>query len=140
MLVGAAEVRNRLSCTPLHTAMQCAQHFEVARHLLLGPEPELLPALLRRGNAALPLYPDLAASWPLPEAQWRWFPAPYASLAAALPAVLARPQAEARPLVQHLQPGQRQRRRTFALGLVRGQEGAGDAASRPNGAPAGQRL
>jgi hypothetical protein len=61
----------------------------------------------------------------LTEAQWGQMASPCAPLAAVLPAVLARSRLEARLLVQHLEPGQRQRLRTLALCLARAQQTAG---------------
>ena len=72
----------------------------------------------------LSLYTELAARRPLTAAQWARVPSPCPALAGVLPAVLDRSPIEARLLVQHLEPGQRQRLRTFGLCLVRAQRRA----------------
>ena len=119
---GTATVRPPFSWgrTPLHEALVHG-HFAAARCLLVGSTAELLAEC---GPAALPLYADLAASRPLTALQWARVPAPCPALAVALPDVLARSPAEARLLVEHLAPGQRQRLRNFALCLVRTQKRA----------------
>lgn len=113
-------VRTHFGDTPLRAALR-DRRIEAAQHLLLGSTPGLLSTLAAGGNAALPLYAGLVASRPLTEAEWASVPAPLELLAAVLPAVLDRSPAEARLLVQHLAPDQRQRLRTLALCLVRTQ-------------------
>ena len=63
---------------------------------LLAELPKLSP------RRAQPLYADLAARLPLTAEQWQQVPAPCAGLIQALPAVLARSEAEAATLVAHL--------------------------------------
>ena len=121
----SATLRDMSGLAPLRRALQLRRsRIGVARLLLLGPAPELLAELSASGHAALPLYADLAASLSLTEVQWEQAPSRCAPLAAALPAVLARSQAEARLLMQHLPRAQKQRLRTCALCLVRGQRRA----------------
>ena len=100
-----------------------AAFLDAARPLLAAMPPQLaLPILMQRGQLALPLYADLAACWPLGEAQWQQVPAPCPGLGRALPAVLQRSEAEAALLVAHLPTADRQRLRAFALALHRRQQ------------------
>ena len=117
----AASVRDSFRCTPLNSAL-FKRRFAAARHLLLGPTNELLAALDAGAGSVLPLYADLAASRPLTAEEWGQVPHPCTLLASALPAVLARSQAEARLLMRHLSARQRKRLRTFALCLGRAQQ------------------
>lgn len=73
-------------------------------------------------DAALPLFGEVAARWPLlPELWHELVPCPCPGLAAALPAVLARSVDEAACLVRHLPEAERQRLHTAALCLGRAQ-------------------
>ena len=73
-------------------------------------------------DAALPLFGEVAARWPLPPELWRQLvPWPCPGLGAALPAVLARSVEEATCLVRHLPEAEQQRLRTAALCLGRAQ-------------------
>jgi len=63
----------------------------------------------------------VAVHWPLTAAQWQQVPAPCPGLGGALPAVLARSEAEAALLVPRLPPADAARLRTFALALHRAQ-------------------
>ena len=93
---------------------------EAARLLLPAtPLEDALAALAAAGQAALPLFADLAACWPLSQEQWERFPCPCPGLGAALPAVLARSEAGVSRLVARLTAGERQRLRTAALCLAR---------------------
>ena len=93
-----------------------AQYLEAARLLLPATPPEnALSALEEAGQVALPLFADLAASKALSPAQWQRVPAPCPALGAALPAVLARSQAEAALLVGRLPAEACQRLRAGAL-------------------------
>ena len=67
------------------------------------------------------LYVLLVARQPLTPAEWARVPAPCPGLGAALPAVLARSEAEAAALVAHLPAADRERLRTAVLGLARAQ-------------------
>ena len=102
-------------------------YLESARLLLPATPPEYaLSALLEAseveaGEAALPLFADLAACTALSPGQWQRVPGPCPALAAALPAVLARSAAEAALLVGRLPAEVRQRLRTGALCLARAQ-------------------
>lgn len=69
--------------------------------------------------SVLPLYATLATAWPLTTTQWQQVPFPCPGLGTALPAVLARSQAEAALLVHHLPAADRSRLRTAALALHR---------------------
>ena len=90
--------------------------------LPLVPPDVSLPALAsRKSDHALLLYPTLVAAWPLTPAQWQQVPSPCPGLAAALPAVLSRSDAEAASLVAHLPATNRARLRTAALALHRSQ-------------------
>lgn len=106
--------------------------FEVARLLLchapLPPLAELLAALetesrrrasVGSGARVPPLYACLVARLALSSDDWRRVPFPCPGLAAALPAVLARSEAEAAQLVQHLPVADRARLRAAALCLHR---------------------
>lgn len=65
-----------------------------------------------------PLYASLAARQPLAAAEWALVPAPCPGLAAALPAVQQRSEAEAALLVARLPAADKQRLRTAALCLA----------------------
>ena len=100
-----------------------AAYLDAARPLLGATPPEVsLPILAQRGQLALPLYEDLVAHWPLSEEHWRQVPSPCPGLGPVLPAVLARSEAEAAHLVDHLPAADKQRLRTFALSLSRRQQ------------------
>ena len=93
-----------------------------ARRLLAATPPEFaLSALEESGQVALPLFANLAASTALSPAQWRRVPPCSPGLGAALPAVLARSEAEAALLVGRLPAETRQRLRIGALCLGRAQ-------------------
>ena len=125
---GAAAVRDSNGDSPLHAAVR-GHSPPMARLLLSDPDlygtADLAAALAECGDAALPLYADLAASRPLTVAQWAIVPAPCPALVSALPAVVARSRAEARLLVQHLTTEQWLRLRTLALCVARAQHRAG---------------
>lgn len=98
-------------------------YLEAARPLLGAMPPEAaLPILGQRGQLALPLVADLAARWPLARELWQQVPSPCPGLGRALPAVLARSEAEAAQLVARLPAADRHRLRTFALSLQRRQQ------------------
>lgn len=93
-------------------------------HGSLPPAAELLTALeveaglhgpMWPGDAfLLSLYAPLAARQPLTPVEWARVPVPCPGLSAALPAVLARSEAEAGHLVRCLPAADRQRLRTAA--------------------------
>lgn len=68
-------------------------------------------------RASQPFLTDYLALWPLSSAQWELVPTPCPGLGRALPAVLARSDAEAAQLVARLPDSDRSRLRTFALCL-----------------------
>lgn len=68
-------------------------------------------------------YAALATHLPLTPQQWQRLPTPCPGLGRALPAVLARSEAEAAVLVAHLPPADAARLRTAALSLHRLQRG-----------------
>lgn len=70
-------------------------------------------------RASQPFLTDYLALWPLSSAQWELIPTPCLGLGRALPAVLARSDAEAALLVARLPDSDRARLRTFALCLHR---------------------
>lgn len=95
---------------------------DAARVLLAVAPPNVsLPLLAQHGDLVLPLFSELAVHWPLTAAQWQQVPAPCPGLGGALPAVLARSEAEAALLVPRLPPADAARLRTFALALHRAQ-------------------
>ena len=106
-----------------------ATHFlQVARLLLRATPPDdALAALAVNGELTLPLFADLAACRPLSPEQWQRMPVPCPGLGAALPAVLARSEAEAGLLVQRLPAEEQHRLRTAALALGRAQRELGVA-------------
>lgn len=111
--------------TPLDVALDLAR-LDIARCLLehapLPPASDVLAALeCAHGAAALALYVPLVARKPLTPAEWARVPVPCPRLAATLPVVLRRSEAEAALLVSRLPPGERQRLRTTALCLARAQ-------------------
>ena len=70
-----------------------------------------LAALAAAGEAAVPLFADVACQRPLSSTDWQLVPTPCAGLGAALPAVACRSRAEAGQLVRRLLPAERQPRR-----------------------------
>ena len=95
---------------------------EAARVMMAAVPPDAsLPWLVLAGGLALPLYPEVAAHWPLTAAQWAQVPSPCPGLGTALPAVLQRSEAEAALLVAHLPAADVARLRVFALALHRAQ-------------------
>ena len=97
-------------------------YLDTARALLPAVQPaEALPLLAAGGDLTLPLFPDLAAHWPLTAAEWQQVPSPCHGLGRALPAVLQRSNEEAALLVAHPQPADSTRLQTFALALHRSQ-------------------
>ena len=111
---------------PLHCALADGR-YTTARCLLehgaLPPAADVLSALQRRRerDPAMPpsLYATLAARLALTPAQWQRMPSPCPGLEVALPAVLARSQAEAGLLVRRLPASDCERLRTAALCLRR---------------------
>ena len=108
---------------PLEAApLALTPYLQVARLLLPHTPPEgALAALAAAGDVALPLFADLAACHALSTSQWQCVPAPCPGLRAALPAVLARSEAEAGWLVSRLPAPARTRLRVAALCLARAQ-------------------
>ena len=105
------------------TVEQLSRALEAVRCLLqAGGVPLLLAALTRAPHERTqPLYADLAGRLPLTAEQWAQVPAPCAGLLRALPAVLARSEAEAAALVAHLPADEQQRlqqRLTAAAGAL----------------------
>ena len=121
----AATVANSDGFLPLQLAL-LHRNFSSARALL--PAPGLSAAQLLALLAAVPayeqpamqpLYADLAAHMTLTPEQWQRVPTPCAGLGRALPAVLARSEAEAALLVAHLLAADVDRLRAVALSLQR---------------------
>lgn len=81
------------------------------------PPNASLPLLMRIVGLALPLFPFVAAHWPLTAAQWQQVPTPCPGLARALPIVLRRSEAEAALLVARLPAADSARLQAFALAL-----------------------
>lgn len=111
--------------TPLQVAIR-HHRFEAAS--VLFPASGMSAAQVLDRCAALPnylqswlppLFAALAAHLPLTPQQWQRLPTPCAGLGCALPAVLARSEAEAALLVAHLPPADAERLRTAALSLHR---------------------
>ncbi|KAI7839941.1 hypothetical protein COHA_006335 [Chlorella ohadii] len=103
-----------------------AHEFLEAASAMLAAAPQAwsLPLLAHVAGLVglfLPLFSEVAAHWPLTAAQWQHVPAPCPGLGRALPAVLARSEAEAALLVARLPAVDSQRLRTFALALHRAQ-------------------
>ena len=99
-----------------------ARFLSTARLLLPATLPErALAALEQAGEIVLHLFVDLAACVELSPAQWQRVPAPCPDLGAALPAVLARSEAEAALPVGCLPAKMRRRLRAGALCLGRAQ-------------------
>lgn len=92
----------------------------IARLLIAAPGQQpasLLQCLNRHVPESLPLFAEVAACYPLSACEWQLIPAPCPGLAAALPAVLERSEAEAALLVAHLPRAERCRLQTAALCL-----------------------
>ena len=99
-----------------------AAYINAARPMLAAEPPATaLPLLCGAGEVALPLLPDLAARWPLTPAQWQQVPSPCPGLGRALPAALARSEAEAALLVARLPAANKAHLRAIALALHRRQ-------------------
>lgn len=98
--------------------------------LMASPMDRTLAALGSVGVMALPLYAGLTASRPLLPEQWREVPVACPDLGAALPAVLARSEAEARCLVGRLAEEECSRLRFGALCLSGAQRRLGVAMPR----------
>ena len=75
------------------------------------------------GPLVLPLLGEVVARLPLSPQDWHLLPSPCPGLAAALPAVLQRSEAEAGHLVALLSPVERARLRLLALCLSRASQG-----------------
>ena len=116
----AAAARNTLGWLPLQQALYY-RHTNTARCLLApGPAAEVLQALLRHGQAALPLFADFViARLPLSAVEWALMPRHCPGLGRALPAALAHSTSQASSLVRHLPAADAKRLRTFALCLAR---------------------
>ena len=128
----AAAVRGAGGLLPLDAALCVGRHEAVHRLLERGALPPAGEALAvlerwRELHPALPpsLYVPLVARLALTPAQWLRVPTPCPGLEAALPAVLARSEAEARLLVRHLPTAARKRMQTAALCLARMQQRRG---------------
>ena len=110
----------------LRLGFPAPEHIETARALLPATPAEEALSVLEQAGAELapPLFPILAASQALSPGQWErvW---DGSHLGAALPAVLARSEAEAGLLVRRLPAEERQRLRTAALCLERAQRRLG---------------
>ena len=125
----AAHVQNNAHRRPLQEALRSRWpgdriRVDAARALL--PVSGLDASRLLDALAAVPahaqpdtqpLYADLAAHAPLTAAQWQRVPSPCVGLGRALPAVLARSEAEAAQLVARLPPADAARLRLAALSL-----------------------
>ena len=123
----AAMVRDEAGRTPLQLALYRPYQeppidLDATRALLPVSglsAAQLLKLLAAAPVQAQPLYADLAAHLPLTPRQWQRVPVPCPALAKALPAVLARSQAEAALLVSHLPATDTERLRVAALSLHR---------------------
>ena len=123
-----ALLRDSSGSRPFDVALENHQYSAalfLMEHAPLPPAAELLASLeAAHDRGAVParlhaLYVVLLALQPLTPAEWARVPAPCTGLGAALPAVLARSEAEAALLVAHLPAADRQRLRTAALCLRR---------------------
>ena len=76
-----------------------------------------LAAIVAAGEAAVPLFADVACQRPLLSADWQLVSTPCPGLGAALPVVVCRSRAEAGQVVRRLLPAERQRLRASALCL-----------------------
>lgn len=85
------------------------------------PPHDLLQCLNRHTPEALPLFAQVAAHYPLSPPDWQLIPSPCPGLAAALPTVLERSEAEAALLVARLPAAERRGLRIAALALHRAQ-------------------
>ncbi len=95
-----------------------AAYLDTANAMLAAMPPDTsLPLLARFADVALPLFPTIAAHWPLTAAQWQQVPTPSPGLGSALPATLQRSEAEAALLVARLPAADAARLRAFALAL-----------------------
>ena len=129
-------MENERGQLPFDRALE-RRHVDAARPLLLVSglsASELLDALKLWENRARPLHriydgtaytgplcADLAAHQPLGADEWQRLPVPCPGLECALPAVLARSDAEAALLVAHLPPVEQACLREAALCLARAQ-------------------
>lgn len=129
----AACIRNKNGLLPcdsaLHqVALDDAAALELARLLLgAGDAADVAAALAKAvthcrpevAEAAQHLWPEFAARRALTAEQWALLPAELPGLEAALPAVLARSEAEAACLVAHLPTAERERVQAAMLTLAR---------------------
>lgn len=107
------------SAEPVNTS---SLRLEAARVMLAAVPPNAsLPLPAQAGGLTLPLYPEVAAHWPLTAAQWAQVPSPCPGLGMALPAVLQRSEAEEALLVARLPGADASRLWGFALALHRAQ-------------------
>lgn len=128
----AAAVKDARSKRPLDLALAgslfdvpgLGPNLPAARLLVLASDAstgQLLDALPRGGAAAHDLYAMMVARRALSTAEWERVPTPCLCLERALPAVLARAEAEAGQLVRHLWGDDREQLRVGALCLLRAQ-------------------
>lgn len=121
-----ALINSRSPRHPYNPALTSDSFIDAARPMVAClPPTHTLPLLPIGGHAALSLYADAAANWPLSPTEWDQVPSPCPCLAHALPAVIQRSEAEAACLVARLPAADRQRLQAFALALNRAQQQAG---------------
>lgn len=117
-----ARLSNSCGLLPLDGALR-RRRFNLALLLLergaLPPASKLLADLEEHTPVPSYLYVPLVARQPLTPAEWKRVPSPCDGLGAALPAVLARSEAEAALLVSHLPAKACERLRTAALCIKR---------------------
>ena len=117
---GTATASNSRGRLPLHCWQQAIQRQHANTARCLGPAAEVLQALLRHGQGALPLFADfVVARLPLSAAEWALLPRHCPGLVRALPSALAHSASQASSLVRHLPAADVARLRTFALCLAR---------------------
>ena len=117
---GTATASNSRGRLPLHCWQQAIQRQHANTARCLGPVAEVLQALLRHGQGALPLFADfVVARLPLSAVEWDLMPRHCPGLGRALPATLAHSPSQAGSLVRHLPAIDGERLRTFALCLAR---------------------
>ena len=130
---GAVMVRSCYGNTPLHFALE-AGHISLASYLLGGVRLSSLEVdnalstlrqCIYRGETRplqwLQALPALVSRQTLTAQQWERIPSPCLGIGAALPAVLQRSEAEAALPLRCMPESERQRLRTLALCLARGQ-------------------
>lgn len=119
---------------PAPSGAPCRCDPQLVRMLLSAPGQDprrLLQTLVRSQHDMRQYMPEVASRYPLTPADWQLIPSPCPALAAVLPTVLRRSEAEAALLVARLPDIKRRRLRTAALALHRAQAEAGVALPQP---------